>query len=79
MVVICVDGEEGKADGSSDENDIKDDEEEGESGKVDSSSGKESSGSSDSSSTTEIHRKRGTKPRGLRIIDSSSTTDSSDS
>ena len=41
-VDICVDGEEGKADGSSDENDKKDDEEEGESGKVESSSGEES-------------------------------------
>ena len=80
--IIYVDGKEGKADGSSNKNDKMDDEEEeekGESGKVDSSSEKESSGSSDSSSTTEIHRKRGTKPRGLRIIDSSSTTDSSDS
>ena len=56
-VDIYVDGEEGKADGSSEENDKKDEEEEeeGESGKVDSSSGKESSGSSDSSSKTEIH------------------------
>jgi hypothetical protein len=76
-VDIYVDGEEGKADGSSDENDKKDDEEEeeGESEKVDSSSGKESLGSSDSSRKTEIYRKRGTRPRGLWIIDSS--TDSS--
>jgi len=44
MVDICVDGEEGKADGISDKNDKKDDEEEeGESGEVDSSSGAESS------------------------------------
>ena len=43
-VDICVDGEEGKADGSSDKNDKKDDEEEeGESEEVDSSSGEESS------------------------------------
>ena len=42
-VDICVDGEEGKADGSSDKNDKKDDEEEEwESGEVDSSSGSES-------------------------------------
>ena len=76
-VDIYVDGEEGKADGSSDENDKKNDEEEeeGERGKVDSSSGKESLGSSDLSSTTEIHQKRGTRPRGLRIIDSLSKTD----
>ena len=76
-VDIYVDGKEGKADGSSDENDKKDDEEEeeGEREKVDSSSGKESLGSSDSSRITEIYRKRGTRPRGLRIIDSS--TDSS--
>jgi len=41
----CVDGKEGKADGSSNKNDKKDDEEEeeGESGEVDSSSGEESS------------------------------------
>ena len=77
MVDIYVDGKEGKADGSSDENDKKDDEEEeeGVSEKVDSSSGKESLGSSDSSRKTEIYRKRGTRPRGLWIIDSS--TDSS--
>jgi len=44
MIDICVDGEEGKADGSSDKNDKKDDEEEeGESGEVESSSGEESS------------------------------------
>jgi len=43
-VDICVDGKEGKADGSSNENDKKDDEEEeGESGVVGSSSGEESS------------------------------------
>ena len=68
-VDIYVDGEEGKADGSSIENDKKDDEEEEkeESGKVDSSSGEESLGSSDSSSTTDSSS------------DSSSTTDSSDS
>jgi len=43
-VDICVDGKEGKADGSSNKNNKKDDdEEEGESGEVDSSSGEESS------------------------------------
>jgi len=67
-VDIYVDGEEGKADSSSDENDKKDDEEDekGESGKVDSSSGEESLGSSDSLSTTDSSS------------DSLSTTDSSD-
>jgi hypothetical protein len=45
-VDTCMDGEEGKADGSSNKNDKKDDEEEeGESGEVDSSSGEESSSS----------------------------------
>ena len=65
-VDIYVDGEEGKADSSSDENDKKDDEEDekGERGKVDSSSGEESLVSSDSSDSSS---------------DSSSTTDSLDS
>jgi len=50
MVDICVDGEEGKADGSSNKNDKNDDEEEeAESGEVDSSSGEESSPSGSSS------------------------------
>ncbi len=44
MVDICKDGEEGKADGSSDKNDKMDDEEkERENGEVDSLSGEESS------------------------------------
>jgi hypothetical protein len=44
MVDICVNGEEGKADSSSDKNDKKDEEEEEEeSGEVESSSGEESS------------------------------------
>ena len=72
-----LDGEEGKADSSSDENYKNDDEEEeGESGEVDSSSGEESS----ASSVVRPRCRRRHNPYQLSSTDSSdSTSDSSDS
>jgi hypothetical protein len=89
-VDICVDSEEGKADGSSDENDKKDDEEEGESGKVESSSvvrprprrlrrNSSDSSSSGSSSYSSDSSSSGSSSDSLDSSSSGSSSDSSDS